>query len=384
VQSKRLTKFVKLMIISGLIITVISTITYANISSFSPSVIFLQLKQSINNPMLAYSESFRINDGGVIYKFLVLTAPISWAAFPLSVAFFKRLTFTYKLLTVIMFFLESLRWIVMGRNKGVFDLAIIISVIIFMKILQRKYEHRNYQTTGLYNVKPKKVKSKRAFISVALILIAIVSYFTNAIGSRTQYYSYNSSIYEVPIMRLSPEILHPTIIYLTSYLTQGYHAFSKLIEVQWSPMYGIGNSMFLISNFSGLFGHDFFQYTYQAKLVPKGIDSMVAWHSFYTWVANDVHWLGVIVIMFLIGKYFAFVVKRNIIYGEIITYPIICLMFIMMFYMSGNNQIFSQPNTFVTFWFLFLYWILIRKKIVFTRSVYGLFDKNVYQKSVRK
>ena len=230
-----------------------------------------------------------------------------------------------------MFFLEALRWIVMGRNKGVFDLAIIISVIIFMKILQNKYENKKKQVTKDDKVKLKKTNSKRTLIFIIFILIIIISYFTNAIGSRTQYYTYNSSVYEAPIIKATPEILHPTLIYLTSYLTQGYHAFSKLIEVEWSPMFGIGNSMFLISNFSELFGHDFFQYTYQTKLIQKGIDSLTAWHSFYTWIANDVHWLGVIVVMFLIGKYFAFAVKRNIIFGEIITYPIVCLMFIMVF-----------------------------------------------------
>ena len=75
-------------------------------------------------------------------------------------------------------------------------------------------------------MKLKKTNSKRTLIFIIFILIIIISYFTNAIGSRTQYYTYNSSVYEAPIIKATPEILHPTLIYLTSYLTLGYHAFS--------------------------------------------------------------------------------------------------------------------------------------------------------------
>lgn len=384
IQKRRILRFIKIIIVFGLILTTISTVTYTNITSLSPFYLIKQIAYSLNNPLGAYSESFGINNGGFIFKLLVIFAPVSWAAFPLSVAFFKKLPITYKILTLIMFLLEAIRWIVMGRNKGVFDLAIIVSVIVLMKFLQNQYTQKSNIEIKILGYKKNKAKSRKSLIVILVLVFSAISYFTNAIGSRTQYYRYDSSLYDTLLMKISPEILHPTLIYLTNYLTQGYRAFSKIIEVDWTPMFGIGNSMFLIANFSGLFGRDFFQYTYQTKLISQGIDPFVAWHTFYTWIANDVHWIGVIVIMFLLGKYFAFIVKRNIIYGEIITYPLICLMFIIMFYMSGNNQVFSQSNTFITFWFLSSYWLLIRKKIVFTKSVYGLFEKNIEKSSLTK
>ncbi len=46
--------------------------------------------------------------------------------------------------------------------------------------------------------------------------------------------------------------------------------------------------MFLIDNFNFLFDDKLLDYSYQAKIEKYGIDRFVNWHSFYTWVANDV------------------------------------------------------------------------------------------------
>ncbi|ESU34257.1 hypothetical protein G3A_01965 [Bacillus sp. 17376] len=367
----KIKRFVKFIIIFGLIMTSISTITYTNISTFSLSALIDQTINGITNPLSAYKESFGGgSEGGIIYLIIVLTSPITWAAFPLSVVYFKRLNLSYKVIVIIMFSLEAMRWIIMGRNKGVFDLAIIIISIILIRKMQNKYENINNEV-----FKKRKAKGKKNILLILILLTLCISYFTNAIGDRTNNHSYYSVNMDAPLMKISPEFLHPTLIYLTSYLTQGYYAFSRIIELQWTPMFGIGNSMFLMSNFSDLFNNDMFQYTYQSKLALKGIDPMSAWHSFYTWIANDVHWIGVLIIMFLLGRFFAFVVKKCVVEKEIIAYPLLCLMFILIFYLPGNNQVFSQPVTFMAFWVLSLYWIMIKKRIVFTRSVWGMADK---------
>jgi hypothetical protein len=121
-------------------------------------------------------------------------------------------------------------------------------------------------------------------------------------------------------------------------------------------MFGIGNSVFLMGSIRRLFNVNLFQYTYQERMAYLGWDSLGNWHSFYVWVANDVHFVGTLLIMFLLGRYFGTICYHSISKKDPIASVLLCMMLMLFFYLPLNNKIFSYPPTFMAFWVLSAYW----------------------------
>ena len=118
-------------------------------------------------------------------------------------------------------------------------------------------------------------------------------------------------------MSLTQTILKKPVILLSSYLCQGYYGLSLSMEVESTPMLGFGNSIFLVDQISQKY--DINKYTLQKKVENKyGWNSRVQWFSMYSWIANDVGFIGVSLYMFLLGLFFALVYKDSIVNDNII------------------------------------------------------------------
>lgn len=353
-----------IMILFNFVFTIFNTIHNTGMSGFSLQELYAKVQNGLFNPYEQYKDKFSSAQfGGAVLTYTsTLFAPLCWSSVPLSLLYFKRLNKLFKFISLFSILLESFRWIATGTNKGIFDILIVISIILLIRKMQRV----NSNTIQISSKSKKKNKRK---VLVVIILVTLgVTYFSNSIGSRVNenWYNLSMSTGNVPIeldsflSKLCPPILQPTLVYLTSYLTQGYYALSMALTLPWTPMYGIGNSMFLMENFKEISGNDMYQYTYQTKLLEYGWNPVANWHSIYVWLANDFHFIGVIPIMFLIGVFFAEVVKDVVIIRNPSAVVLMCLFFIIFFYFPANNQVLSYPSTFMTFWTLTFYWFMKR------------------------
>lgn len=200
-------------------------------------------------------------------------------------------------------------------------------------------------------------------ISLFLIFSGF-SLFQNNISSRIDgSYSIIKSItnqtevnVEAPLMKVIPQDFQPLLVYTSLYLTQGYYGLSLALNEPYIPLMGIGNSYFLISNFEELLGLDIWSYTYQARLAVDGWHPLMNWHSIYVWFANDISFVGVLILMFFIGKYFAHVIFRSLVNEDPIASVLFCLLVISFFYFSSNNQVLSSPSLFMSFIGLNILW----------------------------
>jgi len=358
-KERKVFHLLKFLIVTTLIFQMIIFYIYTQIAPIDFNEIISSVLFSINDPISSYTQSFSNSSySGILILFLVLYSPFLYFTFALGIYYLGKLSLFYKLTLLMAIVYEVMRWVVLGRNKGVFDMLIIVFSVIIIKILQNRFINPREKRRKEF------IKQSLNIVLVIILSVLVLSYFTNTIGSRTQHYSYSPEYYNSLLLKITPNFLHSFLIYLTNYLTQGYRALSHIADVTWTPMFGIGNSTFLIANFGSVFKTDLFQYTYQFKLTEYGIDSTASWHTFYTWVANDVHWLGVTIVMFFIGYFFAFVSVRAIVYRDTIAYPLFALLFMIIFYMSGNNQVFSYPYSFMAFWLLIIYWLLIKLKVI--------------------
>ena len=157
----------------------------------------------------------------------------------------------------------------------------------------------------------------------------------------------------------------------SSYFTQGYYAFSQSLTLPWTPMYGAGNSMFVVDFVTEHF-HDIDQYTYQGKLEDEfGWDARVRWHSMYTWLANDVSVYGVVIVMLLIGLLFGMMFKDAITSKNPFAKAGIFYFILMILFIPCNNQLGQRPATMFSFVFIILCWIVSMRPPKFLRKLLG-------------
>lgn len=364
-------RYLNIAIYIYLIFTIFNCIRVTGLHTISPTAYVNEVIKGITNPALQYKEKFILHNGdlygGSILSYTnVLLSPFIYPVIPLSIYYFKELKMAKKILVITLILLESSRWIAIGTNKGLFDIAITIVTVLLIKQVQNKYY--------------KKIQGKRNFtkLKAGIMIILPIYFFVNAIsdrlGSKTLYNRYIDNIGINPnslLMIITPDYLKTTLILLSSYLTQGYYALSMAITLPFTPMFGIGNSMFLMENFKKIYGIDVFKYTYQAKLATLGWDPFVRWHTFYTWIANDVSFIGVIMVMFIIGYAYAAIWKDVVLYNNPIAIVLMTLYSIMFAYISANNQVLTYPTTFTAFSGLTLYWIITKKRFRLKGTMYA-------------
>lgn len=165
----------------------------------------------------------------------------------------------------------------------------------------------------------------------------------------------NSSGNEIETIE-NDSFLYKMVEHVSNYLTQGYYGMSLSVDEEFTSTYGIGNSQFLMSNFKSIFGIDVSDRTYQHKITEEWHESQ-HWHSFYSYIANDVSFYGVILVMFIIGIYFGLVWKDVIENNSLIGKLLLPLFLIMFIYMPANNQMLTNMATFCAFFELTFIWV---------------------------
>lgn len=382
-------KFLRVFIIINLILIFMFLIRSTGLSSISLDQIINNLVKGITDSGGQYNSKFdtvKVFGGDILAPFFTLMSPLLWPVLPLSLIYFKKLGHINRIFVIITIVLETIRWISTGTNKGVIDLILIIIAVVFLKQWQKRYE-------GLVSNRYKIGKRIKVSFIIILLVIMGLSVFENNISSRVQgnYYilSLITSNTEVnldsPLMKLVPQSIQPLLVYSTQYLTQGYYGLSLSLNEPFIPMFGIGNSYFLIENFKELLNVDFFKYTYQARIAYEGWDPLVNWHSVYSWLANDFTYFGVLVLMFFLGKYFAIIYYNSVVLKDPVTSVLFCMLVICFFYFSCNNQVLSSPSTFMAFWGLNALWFYNKKikrrgrKVVHSR----MRNNNTFSKHIR-
>lgn len=125
--------------------------------------------------------------------------------------------------------------------------------------------------------------------------------------------------------------------------------------------YGFGNSEFMQRQLLMIAGVDVSSMTFQSR-IDHVWDKSVQWHSFYGQFANDVGFVGLALLMFVIGFFFARVwmtilYEKNF-YGLALM-PIFVLMFI---FFPANNQVFAYIDTLSYFTIVTFLWFFKSRK----------------------
>lgn len=351
-------KIVKVLTIVNILFGLMVLTRDLGLKSFSLSSIYERFVMGIRNPAQVYSMKFgtQVEDiflGKVGTILIVLWSPVFYSVIPLSCLLFKKFNLRWKVMAIMNIIILIVRYVATGTNKGIFDIVIFFIAVCFINFFQK------------VNTREKKIRIVRVIAVFLLMLIPALLFFNKAIGSRgigsawkEPWYALGGQIYlnkESLVFKYLPDGLISFIVLLSSYLCQGYYGFSLISSVNWTPMFGLGNSMFLVEQLN------LKELTYQYKVQTEfGWDARVQWHSIYSWLANDFGIYGVILIMFLIGFLFAILYKESILFDNPVSELLLVFFLILFFYIPANNQIVQGLEAFSSFYFAILLWFLCK------------------------
>ena len=276
---------------------------------------FATLINSIINPGAAYYSDAFIVSKGTSYLWLLLS-PIAWAVTPIGIYSWNKISRIEKALVIGSVLLQIVQWLGVGTRKGMID-VVLITFFLGVAKYPRLITNRAY-------------RNKIYFISFILTILFLF-YFTfsnlSRSGGETLQDLINSGVGRTFRQFYTDNIpiwLVLSIAGITSYLCQGYYALSLGLSLGVKPIVPLGMSWFTIS-IANKFGYDSFSDNYINTLSRFGIDPYINWHSIYLWLANDFTFIGVPIVIFIIGYFFGLVwcdclVGKNILFFTFFIY----------------------------------------------------------------
>ncbi len=370
--------------ILNFLVYIITIFRSYGLGSLDFSTLFSEMGKGLKNPGYGYYMNYMRQQGAegseVLGGTLFTLFNLGWSFLKnpiiiLSMLYFKRLKSYGKIFTVSYLVLVVIYYISIGTNIQFFHVILLILLPVLLEVFDLWHAGQ---------MKPKKLIKPIVLTVTCFALLA--GYFGYMIQSRSSTYGYEVEDYTIGGIGIEPEEEEPTEpvedpgqtpavptptkqpanaleklwISGSSYLTQGYYGMSMALGENWTPMFGIGNSMFLVNLISNSI-YDVDQFTYQVKLEKYGWDSDVRWHSIYTWIANDVSFFGVIIVMALIGLLFGMMFKDAIRVKNPFARASVFFFILMMLFIPCNNQVGQTADNLLGFLTLIGLWLICKK-----------------------
>ena len=252
-----------------------------------------------------------------------------------------------------------LLFIAMGTNKGLADPILVVPWMIVASTI-----------AGFQRFSPAKMIA--AGLAGLAVLAGFLSFYTATQTTRIgtcQVHDYLNicgmslfADYDNPLVYYLAPDQQVGVLALTGYITHGYFGLSLALDEPFVPAFGVGNSMFLTRQAARIMGSpEILDLPYPNRLEKRGIwDAYIFWPSFYAWIASDVSFPGTILVVFLIGRFFAqswidTISGKNPIAVIMLSYYII-----MLYYFPANNTVAQAGESLSGLCVTFIIWRLSR------------------------
>lgn len=335
-NDNKINKLLRFGIYFNFLLFLIMTMNTTNSSSIS--TLISKTVAGLTNPANSYYE--KVANGQSISNYLsllfIFIYPYMLLILTLSIYRYKSMKLHLKIITILTTIIELSKWISLGTNKGIFDILILIISVLIIKKMENTYDEKKNK------IRRTKMSLKTKIMIIVLGLCSFLVF--NHFISNRMYDTSNTSV----------ESIINGYKYFSNYLCNGYKGLDYSLSLNWEPTYGVGHSMFLVNQLDKHMGTNLNSLTYQKRAETYGWSSTIKWHTAYSWFANDISFVGVILLMFLFGAFCANLIYSIIIFHDYYSMVLFYLMMMFIFYASANNQVFSFVNTMVSFWFFLL------------------------------
>lgn len=338
-------------------------ISYQNImlkDSIIPVDIFQDVAKGLSDPGESYSARMDTLSRGDYVASRVTNIGSFFFAFSKLLFIFLFLYFwtdlgrSKKMLSIAYCGFFVLPGLASGVNSVLFTLFIFVSLSIFTILYVRGYRYLNL------------IIFLCGFLF--LIPVGLFGYYMSLRGGGFEYFASTSPLGDVSVVIQTPvlnglwDFYAYSLVWLNYYLVQGYYGFSLILNMDFDWTFGFGGSAFLQRQLLLISGFDVSALTFQAR-ISQFWDKDAQWHSFYGQLANDFGFVGLSILMFLLGyllsRAWLAAIYRNSFYGAALM-PILALMFI---FFPANNQVMGYIDTFSYFLFVGVFRLLEGKRI---------------------
>jgi hypothetical protein len=301
------------------------------------------------------TESSKMFGGTLLANVNALLSPMFFPIIPIGFLFFKELLFFKKIL----FLFAVLTSFVLGMSTGCSEGILRILVFALVIVSLSRSNKNKKQTKGSFFL-------FRSVIIIAAVIAFLWGYSgimqNRNMGSYNLPLGLNTINYDNFVFKVFPESIVDLIVYLHIYLTQGYFGMSISLDKPWRPTFFCGFSSWFRGEVEGLLGVDLKIRTFMSEATDFGWEYGTNWHTVYTWFACDVWWIGVLIIMFLMGFVLAKAYKDSYENRNPISIGLLAIMFMFAIYIPANSYIFADSDTFISFFFYLLVLLLFNKK----------------------
>lgn len=325
----------------------------------------INIVRAMTNPGQAYGETRNAASfaAPTIVEYInMLLSPLIWALLPLTIVFWSRLGLLLKSLAIVGIVGGAFIFLLIGTNKGLVDIMLLMPWLL---VIRSKDPSRLLE--------PKRVIL--FCLSIILALTVFLPYFAINIEGRGNGGSFTESVNidggariratpfeEIGFNGPIAKVYGSGYTALSSYIGHGYYGLSLAMQEPFVWTYGVGHSRVLTWLAEKVIGG---QYSIQDETYPArvgrdfGWDSKIKWSTLYAWLAGDVTFLGVPVVVFLLGRLLGLTWLDALGRNPVAT-VLFCLTSLTVFYISANAQIFQNPQTVFVFYFYLLWWIQSR------------------------
>lgn len=322
-------------------------IKYAYLLKFSPfdiSGMIGRLLIGIADPKLGYRLSIdSTNSGTISWSLFFLTSIFNGIYFIAGFLVWPRLSIAIKIIFLLFVGIEVFYWVGRGTNFGVISLAV---TFLLANLINNK---GNVNFSIL-------IKYLAIFIFSILSFSLIMYSRSGGAVEDLQIFSFPMSYVDESsfLLAITPKNIHTSIMSIFFYVVQGYYNMSIAFDLNFIPTWFGGSNSSIASLYTSI-GFDVMGNSYINRLEVKGIDPKVNWHSAYTWIANDFSFIGVPLIIYVIGFFMGFSWVKSIISNDFYSKLIFILFAGFAIFIFANNNFIGYY--FYSFMFIFPYWI---------------------------
>ncbi len=155
---------------------------------------------------------------------------------------------------------------------------------------------------------------------------------------------------------------------LSAYLAQGYYGLSLALNEEFTSTLGLGHSSFLISNYSKAVDEGLYERSFLHKTGQAGWSEKSQWSTMFTWIANDVGFPMVPLIIAVLGFLWGNSWKSAVINRNASGALVFVFLSLSVLYMPANNQLAQSLDSYFAFLFWLVLWVGQRRNADGARS----------------
>lgn len=243
--------------------------------------------------------------------------------------------------------------LVKGAQKDIFDIFLIITSVLLLK---------SYGNPTLFS-KFKKI----SLIGVIFIffLFAFIQYSrllaygaTDFIGNDYAHLNRDNFLFDIFGFEIGIGLS-----ILISYISQGYQGLSYCLQLPFEWTFGFGNSFALSGYLEQYLGiENGLENSYPFRMESEyGLDATMYWHTAFPWLASDITFPGVVLLMFFMGRTYAKTLIESIQYSDPLSITLFYFLNVFLIYLPANNQLMQTREMMIGFVVIFVLWMLKRK-----------------------